>query len=539
MKVFHKPQGPVRAGGELCFFARTEGEGTPVLLLWRDGETPRPIPMERTEAGYQARLTAPAEPCLLWYAFQDQPGGPWQRTVYTPDAAPDWYTGGVAYQIFPDRFYRGADWRQRREAGAAKGQRLPRLFHESWDDAPFYLRDENKRVTHWDFFGGTLRGIEEKLDDLRGLGVTVLYLNPIFAAASNHRYDTADYFEIDPALGDTAGFTALCRAAGDRGMRVILDGVFSHTGADSRYFDRWGRYGGGACAGPASPYYRWYDFQEFPGKYRCWWGEPDLPEVSELDPGFLDLICGENGVVRHWLRLGASGWRLDVADELPDPFIRAVRAAAMAEKPDALLLGEVWEDASNKVSYGVRRDYLLGGGLHGVMNYPFRQGLVDFILGRTDAPALAFALTTLRDHYPPGAFAASLNLLGSHDRARILTVLGGEGDRALALRRQKALSFLQFTLPGVPCVYYGDEAGLTGGEDPDNRRPYPWGREDQSLLSHYRWLCTLRRDHPALISGGFDAQAPSPEELVLRRGSLTAYVNRTTLEYRLEAVNSA
>ncbi len=278
----------------------------------------------------------------------------WQLTVY--DKAfhtPDWLEGGVMYQIFPDRF---------RKSGAPKGE-IPagRSFHQNWEDQPDWAPNAQGKITNTDFFGGDLKGIEEKLPYLKSLGVTCLYMNPVFESHSNHRYDTADYSKIDPLLGTEEDFRSLCRAAGKLGIRVIIDGVFSHTGSDSVYFNREGRYPtAGAYNSQQSPYYPWYSFRQWPRSYDCWWNFDTLPNVKETEPSYNQYINGEGGIVQKWLEAGASGWRLDVADELPDPFLDNLTAAAKGKDPDALVLGEVWEDASNKTAYGVRRRYLLG-----------------------------------------------------------------------------------------------------------------------------------------------------------------------------------
>ena len=525
------------------------------LLVWKNREGHcHEIPMEGTDGVYTATLTMPEEGCVLWYAFavespqgeryyygnnREKLGGegelypgipvPFQITVYTPNATPDWYKYGIAYQIFPDRFARGEDWLRRHEEGRRpEGWKGPRrVLQWDWDDVPFYGRNEKGEITRWPFFGGTLEGIREKLDYLKDLGVTVLYLNPIFEATSNHRYDTADYLRIDPALGDEESFRALARDAHEKGIRIVLDGVFNHTGADSRYFNRLGNYDTvGACQGEESPYYNWFRFHTFPDDYESWWGVGDLPNVEEMEESFRQFIYGdENSVIRHWLREGADGWRLDVADELPDEFIRGIRKAMDETQPDSVLLGEVWEDATNKESYGQLRMYFQGDELHSTMNYPFRTAGLDFMLGRLDAGALKARLMSLKENYPRENFYGALNLIGSHDRERVLTMLGDPpkaesltdiqreryrlpADKyGLARCRLKLLSLIQFTMPGLPCIYYGDEAGAEGYADPYNRGTYPWGREDGELLSHYRKITALRREHPVLARGEYEVEA--------------------------------
>ena len=435
-------------------------------------------------------------------------GGEWQLTVYDPQAAsPDWMKGGILYQIFPDRF---------RASGSLKsGVPADRVLRSDWGGEPMWEPDRNGRIHRYDFFGGDLAGIREKLPYLQSLGVTCLYLNPVFEAASNHRYDTADYEKIDPLLGTEDDFRALCKAAHDRGMRVLLDGVFSHTGDDSRYFNKYGHYKDtGAFQSKDSPYYPWYKFRVWPQSYDCWWGIDILPEVQEENESYCAYITE---IARKWLRLGADGWRLDVADELPDVFLDAFCKAVREEKPDAFVLGEVWEDATNKISYGVRRRYLLGGQLDSVMNYPFADAILQF-LKTGSAERFMDSILSVLENYPPHSIHTLMNHVGTHDTARLLTRLAADDGYSRAAwkagsgrlspeARQKGLALLrtaavlQYTLPGVPCVYYGDEAGMEGGEDPFNRACFPWGREDASLVAFYRALGEVRRQSPCFADG--------------------------------------
>ena len=364
--------------------------------------------------------------------------------------------------------------------------------------------------------------------------MTTLYLNPIFEAASNHRYNTADYMAIDPMLGTEEDFRALCREAHARGMRVLLDGVFNHTGSASRYFNADGFYPDlGAAQSKDSPYYNWYHFSHWPDSYDAWWGIKTLPAVEENQASYRDFIIrSENSVVRHWLRCGADGWRLDVADELPDDFIAELRQAMDAEKPDCLLLGEVWEDGSNKIAYDRRRKYLLGRETHGLMNYPFRTAALDWLCGG-DAAAFRESMEQLRENYPSPAFYSAMNFLSTHDTPRVLTLLGGEptsadkaeraaarlspAGRELARRRLMLGALLLYAFPGSPTVYYGDEAGMEGYEDPLNRRTFPWGQEDEGLLRWYRRLGQLRGGRPSLQQGDICYLYADGSGLALRR----------------------
>ena len=458
---------------------------------------------------------------LVWYSFQlEGLNGQfleleeYQLTVYDPtDEVPDWFGQGVCYQIFPDRF-------NRTFIPDPSGMVGGRDVHWNWDDLPHWQANRRGEVRNRDFFGGSLQGVMEKLDYIASLGVETIYFCPIFEAAENHRYGTADYDRIDPMLGCNEDFTRLCNEAHRRGIRVILDGVFNHTGFVSRYFNGDGFYPEqGASQSTQSRYYDWFCFKHWPDKYESWWGIYSLPAVDESCPSYRDFIFGgENSVIRRWLRAGADGWRLDVADELPDDFVRGIHTAARREKQDAIVIGEVWEDGSNKVAYGKRRRHLLGHHLDGLMNYPFRSALIDFLLGET-GDGFQERMETLRENYPPFAFYSAMNALGTHDTLRILTYLGvgskksewtkqqranyhmTEQEYRLGWQRLRLGAAVLFTFPGAPTIYYGDEAGMTGFEDPFNRCAFPWGRENQDILNHFRALGQLRRDNAPLRCG--------------------------------------
>ncbi len=436
----------------------------------------------------------------------------WQLTVYTEDfKTPGWLAGGIMYQIFPDRF----------AASGTPKENVPadRVFHVNMHDTPDWRPNAKGEVLNNDYFGGDLLGIEEKLPYLKSLGVTCLYLNPIFEAHSNHRYNTADYSKIDPVLGTEEDFRRLCRKAKEFGIRILLDGVFSHTGSDSVYFNKEKRYGAsGAYNDRMSPYYPWFSFRRWPKDYDCWWNFLTLPNVQETTPAYLRYINGENGISKKWLAAGASGWRLDVADELPDGFLDSLRKSVKAQDPDAIILGEVWEDASSKMAYGERRRYLLGDQLDSVMNYPFRDAILGFFTGK-DTAAMMGMIENVLENYPPQVIRLLMNHIGTHDTERAITVLGGitgewhdrEWQEKQHLtpeqyRRARQLlclaSLMQFTLPGVPCIYYGDEAGMQGCKDPFNRGFYPWNEEDVGLVQWYRQLGEFRRSVPVFAEGG-------------------------------------
>lgn len=550
-----EPFGAVAAGTAVHFALQDESYYGCELLVRREFAGAEDVcPLPPAEGGFAGSYTAPGSGELCWYGFrltdgdgrqvwfgknglQDAPEkmARWQLTVYEPTPVPSWFGEGVTYQIFPDRFRRVS----LPDVSHMVGRRW---LHSAWEDEPVYLPEENGEVTNRDFFGGSLPGITEKLDYLKGLHVTTLYLNPIFEAASNHRYDTADYRNIDPLLGTEEDFRTLCREAHERGMRVIVDGVFNHTGSNSRYFNAEGYYPElGAAQSRGSPYFGWYSFHPWPAQYDAWWGVRTLPAVNEERPDYRDFIFGgADSVVRRWLRCGADGWRLDVADELPDGFIEFLRKKLKSIDPEGVLLGEVWEEATNKHSMGGRRKYVDGHELDSVMDYPFRRLLMDFFLGRIDGEGLARGLLRLMENYPPQFYESLLNLMGSHDVVRAITALAGAPDRDSLTREQQAAysptieqldagrkrfmaaAAVQYMMPGAPCLYYGDEAGLTGMADPFNRGTYPWGQEDTELIAYFQKLGELHKR----AKGGC-AFAGRGDVFALYRPEVICMVNRS------------
>ena len=541
---FRRPSGALRCGDELrlAFRVLSGCVRAAALVLCSDGGRME-YPMRREGQDYAVSFVPSEKPQALWYFFRieteegthwlcpdgtgfigriyGRENGAFRLTVAMRQFdTPEWFRHGIMYQIFPDRFAFSDDDTARRGIEYHRALRQTPELHANLDEpVRWQPRPFEKSYSPDDFYGGTLRGIEQKLPYLQELGINVIYLNPIVEARSNHRYDASDYMRPDPILGTTDDFERLAAEAAKRGIRIILDGVFSHTGADSVYFNRYGNYKtAGACQGPESEFYSWYDFRQFPDDYRCWWGFKDLPEVNEMNPDWEKfVVTGENSVVKTWLRRGSSGWRLDVADELPDDFIAAIRTAIGREKADAYLLGEVWEDGSNKIAYSRRRRYLLGRETHGLMNYPFRTALLAW-LGGGDAAAFRDAMESIRENYPPAAFYGAMNFLGTHDTARILTLLGADetpADKSARAayrlspaeleRGQKKLrlaGMLLYSFPGSPTLYYGDEAGMQGFEDPLNRGTYPWGREDELLLAFFQRLGQLRAERSSLRRGG-------------------------------------
>ena len=540
-RFYKTPYGAVRAGQAVTFRLAVPcdfGCTTPYLIWNRDGGEPvmQLLHKEDTRDGrdvFSCTLSF-AQAGLYFYYFDlytgyrklyrgalgecimtTGTGESYQLTVFEADfQTPAAVAGGVIYQIFPDRFCEGV-----------KNKVMPfadRIYRPNKQGEPYFWPTEQADGhLNQDYFGGDLEGIRQKLPYLADLGVTLLYLNPVFEAHSNHRYNTADYRNIDPLLGTNEAFEELCWEAKRHGIGIILDGVFSHTGSDSIYFNRECRYNSfGAWQGEGSPFRSWYDFSpNYKCGYRSWWGFETLPEVNEHDPAYRNFICGKGGVIDYWMERGASGFRLDVADELPDDFIEDIRRAVKRHGEDKYLLGEVWEDATNKWSYGRRRTYLLGKGLDGVMNYPFKDAAIGFVKGE-DARSVADRIVRICENYPAPALNATMNFLSTHDTVRAITAMAGEScegrdrywqsgrrltpDQYERGRRMVVMGYaLIFTLPGIPSIYYGDEIGMQGYKDPFNRAFFDWDSTENRIRPALQRLAALRKNCSAFADGEF------------------------------------
>jgi len=544
------PQGALPAGSGVCLrLTCSEGVKYASVRLWKN-DAEEFLPMRHLGGGvYEANVKAGSQTGLIWYyfvletetgrryyvgkpiggvcgVFEKEPTS-FQITVYDPKLeTPKWMRNSVMLQIMVDRFAVGGKINPPHAPGA--------YLHKKWGEAPDLCEKEAL-----DFFGGNLEGIRQKLPYIKELGIGALYLNPIFRARSNHKYDTSDYMQIDPSFGTQRDFELLCRDAADMGMHIVLDGVFSHTGADSRYFNLFGNYDskGAYSSYGDSPYSSWYRFKKGKDDYDCWWGFETLPNVNETDPSYMNyIVTGDDSVIAHWLKAGASGWRLDVADELPMEFIRALRKKAKHVNPDACVIGEVWEDITNKVAYGERRNYAVGDSLDSAMNYPLRSHVIDYILGRIDADKMAEFLNYQQSSLPRPVHYSMMNLLDSHDKPRIISVLAedGELEPARELRCARPLSKAKYelgkerfirafelicALPGMPCLYYGDEAGLYGMGDPFCRGTYPWGGEDRELQSAIRDIIRKRNASDNLRNGDMWVKAKDAHTLEITRCS--------------------
>jgi len=451
---------------------------------------------------------------------------------------PDWVRDAVFYQIFPDRF--------------ASSERVAKPGSmEPWDAPP----------TNYGFKGGDLLGIVERLPYLEDLGITALYLTPIFASASNHRYHAYDYNHVDPLLGGDEAFRELLDACHDRGMRVVIDGVFNHSGRGFWPFHHV------LEAGAASPYRSWFHLDEaaleagrplhaYPTAdeerrmgeahsqmprgqrseralgYQAWWDLPALPKLDTNDSGMRAYLFE---AIEHWTRFGIDGWRLDVPEEVGEGFWREFRGRVRAIDPEAYIVAEIWRE---------KPWWLQGDHFDALMNYPLTEALLGYVGGQhldwsvvstqhefqefvrpMDGPAFAAALEHIVSMYAPEVVAVMLNLLGSHDTARFVTLCGG--DRA-SLR---LATLVQMTLPGAPCIYYGDEVGVEGRHDPDCRRGFPWQEErwDAGLRDFIRGAVALRHAHPTLRHGEF--------RILGANGPVAAYLRSDSTDAWLVALN--
>lgn len=536
----------------------------------------RMVPERERKDLYKVRLVMPDEPCLFFYWFEiittegifyytrnaDSNDGsgikshakpvisvnhtnhifPFQITVYCKEfKTPDWFKGAIIYQIFPDRFARDKNFDFE---NMKKIKNYPeRIYHENWNEDVDFKGTQQTGYIACDFFGGSLKGIYENLDYLNELGIDLIYLNPVFDSRSNHRYDTGNYELIDPLLGENEDFHYLCEQAAKRSMRVILDGVFSHTGADSIYFNKFERYPGAGAYQDAkgnekSPYFSWYDFNIRHGNisYNSWWGFLDLPNVNENDLMYRDYILGEKGIAGKWIAEGSSGWRIDVSDEIPDSFLRKLRKTVKSKNKDAVIIGEVWEDASNKISYGGFRDFLLGNTHDAVMGYPFCNAVLSWLSGEIDVKKMVFNLERIRENYPVESFYCNMNLISSHDIPRAVTTLSGK--KNINERSEQAITFLtdeerekgikllklavvmQMTVPGNPSIYYGDEIGMEGYRDPFNRRTFKWddlSSDNPGILKKLMELIKLRKSYDVFKTGYIEFEYFNDNLLVFAR----------------------
>lgn len=559
-EIYRKPLGAIVENTKVEFFLKTdENYDTVSFRIWTQEDMEKRYDMKYTGTGFKTELEF-ENPGTYWYYFilnkegktyyyyckdgytggegwsGEEPRGSFQVTVYSKALrTPEWFTKSIMYQIFPDRFNR------KEPIGSYTGARN---IHFNWNEKPNFL---DTGSSNYDFFGGNLRGVAEKLDYLQQLGINVIYFNPIFQSSSNHRYDTGDYMKIDSMLGNERDLSELISKGKKLGIEIVLDGVFNHTGSDSKYFNKYGHYEGiGAYQSKDSEYYSWYKFDSFPNSYESWWGIDTLPNVNENDKSFKDFIYGaQNSVIKKWMELGIKGWRLDVADELPNDFLEGFYARTKEFDNEAIVIGEVWEDASNKRSYGSMRKYVQGKQFDSIMNYPLRKLIIDFLAygyfeegadhREIDAYELSQKLLNLYNNYPRSIFYSLMNFLSTHDTNRIMTIFSeAPNERTMskknqcnyvptmqqieiATKRLKIAWAFIISMPGVPCIYYGDEIGMFGYRDPFNRGTYPWNNVNKELVNFFSKMNRYRKEIIPLTMGDLEVVYAKEDVIGIQR----------------------
>lgn len=559
-----KPFGAIKSKTEVVF--KLESDADEILLHGFNNK----IKMKKDNNIFTSNILVDIAYGLIFYQFEAKYKGnsifygqkensgeaienakAFQLTVHNNNSNPEWFNGSVMYQIYVDRFYKG----ESNETSIRNNV----LLHSSWNEAPVYIRNTEGEIVLWDFFGGNIDGVIKKLEYINSLGVDIIYLNPIFESSSNHKYDTADYNQIDRMYGNEETLKRLIDEADKYNIKILLDGVFSHTGDDSIYFNKYNNYKiDGAYNSMTSKYSSWYNFEEFPDKYECWWGITALPCVNELEPSYLDYLLNEKyGAIIKWMKLGIAGFRLDVADELPDEFIKILKDAILKVNKEAILLGEVWEDASNKVSYDRKRTYILEESLDSVSNYPLRDSIIDLLTNKISNSVFSNKIMKLQENYPKNIFASLMNMTGTHDTTRLFSILGespnpnsidtwtqrnyrlADINRQLALKRLFLYYTVIYTLPGNPCIYYGDEICLEGYKDPYNRGTFDWDNKDTTIINHIKKLSLLRKQlHTA---DGFirfiDHDSLLVFEIISTDNKYTVYINTNEFDCELDTKN--
>ena len=445
---------------------------------------------------------------------------------------PNWAKGKIMYHIFVDRFSRNY---------SVKLDDLPnRKIHRYWYEDPT-LGPDKDGLWNVDFYGGNLKGIIDKLGYIKSLGTGIIYLSPVVESQSNHRYDTGDYEKVDPYLGTNEDLKELCTKAHEKGMRVILDAVFNHTGNDSKYFNEFGHYPNlGAFQSKDSPYYDFYRKYITSDNvyFDYWWGMKNLPVCDGYNPKWIEYITGKGGVIDKWFSLGIDGLRLDVADELNDPFIEKIREACHRNKEDSLIIGEVWKDPTK-----MNRNYLGPQGMDTVMNYPLVNALIRYYK-YNDKENLWNVYNSIKYDYPKDTVNALMNFTSTHDISRIISIFGTDkfspynewswdlrnndldciknfhmSKEAYAKAKEilKSYTFTLCFMPGIFSIFYGDEVGVEGLGNLDNRKPFPWEREDKGLLRHYRELGMIRNREKFLEEASMDIKNITDDYILFER----------------------
>lgn len=391
--------------------------------------------------------------------------------------------GGLIYQIFVDRFCKEGKVENRE----------PLILRDDWGGG-IQKNTTDPLIINLEVFGGNFNGITSKLDYLEELGVTTIYLNPIGMANSSHKYDTADYMHVDSMFGTEEDFVNLVNKAKEKGMQIVFDGVYNHTGSDSIYFNKYGRFDTlGAYKSKKSKFYEWYDFIDYPDEYYSWWGIDTLPSIKDDNQDFQNYIAGENGVLDKFMKLGVAGVRLDVVDEISDEFTKKISDRVHKYGDNRVVMGEVWEDASTKISYSSRRSYFTNNELNSVMNYPVKETILNYIKTKSTFE-LCSTLRMLQNNYPKVVLDNLMNFLSTHDTGRMFTdlIAIADGDRKKATKLMKIASLLTFTLPGVPSIFYGDEYGMENNDN-SSRGCFDWDNYNNEIFAWYKKLSGIRK----------------------------------------------
>lgn len=513
--LFKFPKGVVVKGTSVVFFVSVDKTVQPEAVYFMQKEDSESEyfyhEMQKCEGGYTIQINYP-ESGHFWYNFQikhddkiqylsktydnfsyisDEKGEDFFQSVLNKEyTCKNSLQGGIIYQIYVDRFCK---------AGTVK-TREPLIFRDDWG-GKIQKNTTDPLIINLEVFGGNFKGIVSKLNHLKKLGVTTIYLNPISCANSNHKYDTADYMTPDPMFGTESDLKELIDQAKQLGMGIIFDGVYNHTGSDSLYFNKYGRYDTlGAYKSKDSRFYSWYNFDEYPDKYASWWGIDTLPSIEHNSQDFQNYIAGKNGVIENFMKMGMQGVRLDVVDEITDEFVKKISTTVHKFGDDKVVMGEVWEDASTKISYSCRRKYFCDNELNSVMNYPIKESILTFV--RTgETRDLISTIRMLKNNYPKVVMDNLMNFLGTHDTTRIYSEILGSvnGDEKRAKKLMKIASVLSFTMPGVPSIFYGDEYGMENN-DGSSRGCYDWNNYNNEIFKFYTELGKLRK-HPVFKDG--------------------------------------
>lgn len=483
--------------------------------------------MTKTEKGFEIKMTF-ENAGHFWYAFQIKTKNDYlyinktfnnfsyishefkdaffQSVIEKEYTSYNQMQGGIIYQIFVDRFCRFGEVEPRK----------PLIFRKDWG-GKINKNTTDPLIINQEVFGGNFAGISSKLDYLQNLGVTILYLNPISMANSNHKYDTADYMRVDPMFGTEKDFEELIKEAKERNIKIIIDGVYNHTGSDSIYFNKYNRFDTlGAYKSQNSKFYNWYNWDEWPDKYGSWWGIDTLPSIRHECLEFQDYIAGNSGVIEKFMKQGIAGVRLDVVDEITDEFVEKIQKKVNEFGEDKIVVGEVWEDASTKTSYSKRRKYFVNHELSSVMNYPVKESIIEYI--KTKEPtSLESTMRMLLNNYPKTVLDNLMNFLGTHDTGRIYSDIKAfcDGDEKLTLQMIKIATTILFTLPGVPSLFYGDEYGIENN-DGSSRNCFDWNNYKTPVFEWFEKLTKIRKLE-VLKDGEFRILMASHGKLVFDR----------------------